>query len=383
MNRCTKRCAVQLLTLVLAGVWLPSSAQNVTVRIGLVAPMSGPLAATGWANAQGARLAIDELNAKNIKLGTLSAKFQLLAEDDAGDPRQGVLAAQKLVDSGVSGVIGHQTSGSTIPASRVYAEAGIPQISPFTTSPKYTHQGFKTAFRLIADDTVLGKALANYAVTKMGMRKFAVIDDRSAYGHGIAEEFSSTVITAGGTVVGREYVTDKMTDFSAILTSLRATQPEAVFFGGMYAMAGPMLRQMKQLEMATKMLGGDGICDDELLKLAEGAVQDDQVYCAGPAGIDQNLIREFNLTFRRRFGSDAQIISAYSFDAVNLMVDAMQRASSADPKRYLPFLAATRAYAGITGNISFDANGDLLDPKISLYTFRRQHRTLLATMPGR
>ena len=383
MNRCTKRCAVQLLTLVLAGVWLPSSAQNVTVRIGLVAPMSGPLAATGWANAQGARLAIDELNAKNIKLGTLSAKFQLLAEDDAGDPRQGVLAAQKLVDSGVKGVVGHQTSGSTIPASRVYAEAGIPQISPFTTSPKYTHQGFKTAFRLIADDTVLGQALANYAVTKMGMRKFAVIDDRSAYGHGIAEEFSSTVITAGGTVVGREYVTDKMTDFSAILTSLRATQPEAVFFGGMYAMAGPMLRQMKQLGMATKMLGGDGICDDELLKLAEGAVQDDQVYCAGPAGIDQNLIREFNLTFRTRFGSDAQIISAYSFDAVNLMVDAMQRASSAYPKKYLPFLAATRAYAGVTGNISFDANGDLLDPKISLYTFRRQHRMLIATMPGR
>lgn len=376
-------CAVLVLKLVLAGASLPSSAQNLTVRIGLVAPMSGPLSETGWANAKGARLAIDELNAKNLKLGSASATFELLAEDDAGDPRQAVIAAQKLVDSGIHGVVGHQTSGSTIPASRIYAEAGIPQISPFTTSPKYTHQGFKTAFRLIADDTVLGKALANYAVKTMGLRKLAVIDDRSAYGHGIAEEFSKTVIAAGGNVIRREYVSEKSIDFGSILTSVRAAQPEALFFGGMYATAGPMLRQMQQLGMPTKLLGGDGICDNELLKLAGDAIQDGQVYCAGPAEIEQMQIQEFKRVFRQRFGSDAQLVSAYSFDAVNLLADAMVRADSADPKKYLPFLAATRSYAGITGSISFDENGDLLEPTISLYTFRRGHRVLVATVPFR
>lgn len=387
MTNCISRGAAIFLKLMLkgalAGLTLPSSAEILAVRIGLVAPMSGPLAATGQVNEQGARLAIDELNSKKIKLGSFDAKFELLAEDDAGDPRQGAIAAQKLVDSRIHGIVGHQTSGSTLPASRVYGDAGIPQISPFTTSPKYTRQGFKTAFRLMPDDAVLGKALANYAVKTLGILKFSVIDDRTAYGHGIAEEFSKAVLLAGGTVVVHEYVNDKSTDFAIVLTAVRARQPDAIFFGGMYAVAGPMLRQMKQLGMTMKMLGGDGICDDELLKLAGPTVGDDQVHCVGPAGLESDRIQRFEQAFRKRFGSDAQNISAYSYDAVNLMADAMKRAHSAEPEKYLPFLAATRDYAGVTGNISFDQNGDPLRPKISLYTFRQSRRILVTTLQAR
>lgn len=369
-----------LLGYVLAVGSLQTQAQDIPVRIGLVAPMSGALAVTGRANEQGARLAIDELNLKNIKLGRFNAKFELVAEDDAGDPRQGLSAAQKLVDSGIQGVVGHQTSGSTIPASRLYSEAGIPQISPFTTSPLYTHQGFKTAFRLMPDDVKFGKTLGNYAVKNLGIKKFSVIDDRTSYGHGIAEEFSRAVIAAGGTVVEREYFTDKSIDFSMILTAIRATRPDAIFVGGMYAAAGPMLRQMKQLGMPMKILGGDGICDDELLKLAGGTLHDAQVLCAGPAEIEPGRMQNFNMAFLKKFGLASQTVSAYSYDAVNLIANAMQRANSADPKRYLPLLATTRDYPGVTGNISFDQNGDLLQPKISLYTFKNARRSLVTTV---
>ncbi|MEZ2294819.1 branched-chain amino acid ABC transporter substrate-binding protein [Variovorax sp. RCC_210] len=358
-----------------------AAAQEILVRIGLVAPLSGALAVSGNGNEKGARLAVEELNSQAVKIGNSRARFELIAEDDAGDPRQGTLAAQKLVDSEVSGVVGHQTSGSTIPASRLYRDAGIPQISPSTTSPRFTSQGFKTAFRLMPDDAISARALGNYAVGKLGMTKFAVVDDRTSYGQGIADEFTKTVVAAGATVVARDYVTDKSTDFNAVLTSIGSKRPDAVFVGGMYSVAGPMLRQMKQLGLAMKMLGGDGICDEQTVKLATGAASDDQVLCVGPLDIfDAGRMRRFTADFKARFGLAPEPLAPYSYDAVRLLVDAMVRAGSARPNVYLPFLAATRGFQGVTGNISFDAKGDLLDPRIAIYTFRKSALARVATM---
>lgn len=380
MNKLGIAAAKWPLAFLLAGAACSVAAQNIVVRIGVVAPMSGALAVSGRANERGARLAVEELNLQDFRIGNSRTRFELVAEDDAGDPKQGTLAAQKLVDSDIKGVVGHQTSGSTIPASRIYNEAGIPQISPSTTSPKYTSQGFKTAFRLMADDAISGRILANFAIKELGMKKFAVIDDRSAYGHGIAEEFSRAVVAAGGSVIGHEYIAANSTDFSAILTTIRGKRPDGVFLGGMYSVAGPMLRQMKQLELGAKLLGGDGICDDEVLRLAGGAAYDGQVICAGPAdNLQQARMPAFALAFRKKFGTDPEIVSGYSYDAVHLLADDMRRANSSDPKIYLPVLAATRGYAGLTGPISFDAKGDLLNPRISVYTFKQAHRTHLAT----
>ena len=215
--------------------------QDMVVKIGHVGPTSGQIAHLGKDNELGARLAIEDLNAKGLSIGGKKVKFELLAEDDAGDPKQGTAAAQKLVDAKVNGVVGHLNSGTSIPASKVYSDAGIPQISPSATNPKFTRNGYKTTFRVVADDVHLGGTLGKYSVAQLKGKSIAVIDDRTAYGQGVADEFEKGVKGAGGKVVGREFTNDKATDFTAILTSLKSKKPDVVFFGGMDAVAGPML----------------------------------------------------------------------------------------------------------------------------------------------
>jgi len=346
------------------------------VKIGHVGPTSGAIAHLGKDNENGARMAIDELNAKGVKIGGKAVKFELLAEDDAADPKQATAVAQKLVDSKVNGVVGHLNSGTTIPASKIYADAGIPQISPSATNPKYTRQGYKTAFRIVADDTQLGGTLGRYAVKELHGKNIAVIDDRTAYGQGVADEFEKGVKSAGGKIVGREFTTDKATDFTAILTTLKAKKPDIIFFGGMDAVAGPMLRQMKQLGINTKFMGGDGICSGELPKLAAGTMGDNQVYCAEAGGVDpkdaagMKKMSDFKAAFKKKFGVDVQIYAPYVYDAVNLMVAAMEKAGSADPAKYLPVLAKTTNYHGVTGNISFDDKGDIKNGALTLHTYK-------------
>ncbi len=351
-------------------------AQDLIVKIGHVGPTSGAIAHLGKDNENGARMAIDELNAKGVMIGGKKAKFELLAEDDGADPKQGTAAAQKLVDSKVNGVIGHLNSGTSIPASKIYSDAGIPQISPSATNPKYTRQGYKTTFRVVADDVHLGGTLGKYAVTQLKGKSIAVIDDRTAYGQGVADEFEKGVKAAGGATVGREFTNDKATDFTAILTSLKAKNPDIVFFGGMDAVAGPMLRQMKQLGINAKFMGGDGICSGELPKLAAGTMADGQVICAEAGGIDPKDaaatkgMEDFKVKFKKKFNADVQIYSPYVYDSVNVMVDAMVKAGSSDPAKYLPVLAKTSGYKGVTGTISFDEKGDVKNGALTLYTYK-------------
>ena len=358
-----------------------SLAQEQVVKIGHVGPISGAIAHLGKDNENGARLAIEELNAKGVTIGGKKIKFELVAEDDAADPKQGTAAAQKLVDAKISGIIGHLNSGTTIPASKIYNDAGIPQISPSATNPKYTRQGYKTAFRVVADDVHLGGTLGRYAVKDLKGKAIAVIDDRTAYGQGVAEEFEKAVKAAGGTLVGHEFTNDKATDFMPILTTLKAKKPDIIFFGGMDAVGGPMLKQMKSLGINAKFMGGDGICTTELVKLAGDAMADGQVICAEAGGVDGALkkgMEDFGVKFKKRFNDDVKLYSPYVYDAVYVMVDAMQRAKSTDPAKYLPELAKTSGYKGVTGTIAFDAKGDIKNGALTLYTYKGGKREQIA-----
>jgi branched-chain amino acid transport system substrate-binding protein len=353
------------------------------IKIGHVGPTSGAIAHLGKDNEMGARMAIDDLNAKGVMIGGQKAKFELLAEDDAADPKQGTAVAQKLVDAKVQGVIGHLNSGTTIPASKIYSDAGIPQISPSATNPKYTRNGYKTTFRVVADDVHLGGTLGKYAVTELKGKNIAVIDDRTAYGQGVAEEFAKGVKAAGGNVVGREFTNDKATDFTAILTGLKAKKPDVIFFGGMDAVAGPMLRQMKQLGITAKFMGGDGICSGELPKLAAGTMADSQVFCAEAGGVDgagKVKLEKFKADFKKKFNADVQIYAPYVYDATMVMADAMVKAGSADPAKYLPVLAKTSGYDGVTGTISFDEKGDIKNGALTLYTYKAGKREQIAVV---
>ena len=371
-----KKYAIAAAILSVAGF---ATAQEV-VKIGHSAAVTGPVSYFGKDTENGARMAIEALNARGVTIGGKKVRFELVAEDDGGDPKQATNVAQKLVDGRVNGVVGHETSGTTIPASKIYNQAGIPQISPSSTSPVYTKQGFNTAFRVVANDVQLGQALGHCAVQKMGARRVAVIDDRTAYGQGLVTEFSKGLRDQGAAIVAREFTHDKASDFNAILTKIRASKPDLVFFGGMSAVAGPMLRQMKQLGMNVKMMGGDGICSDEIHKLSGGVMADGQVFCAEAGGVDaagKPAMDKFRADYKKRFGIDVQINAPYAYDAVMTMAEAMVKAGSSAPSKYLPVLARIET-KGVTGPIAFDARGDIRDGTITLYTFKGGRRTILA-----
>ncbi|HWU97136.1 MAG TPA: branched-chain amino acid ABC transporter substrate-binding protein [Oxalicibacterium sp.] len=365
-----------LIALALAGT---ASAQEQVVLIGSVAPTTGSDAHMGKDNENGARLAVEEINAKGLTVGGKKIKLQLMAEDDGADPRQATNAATKLVDAHVAAVVGHLNSGTTIPASRIYANAGIPQLSPSATNPKYTQQNFKTAFRLVANDAKLGGTLGQYAVKTMGGKTFAIIDDRTAYGQGVADQFAKAVKTAGGNIVATQYTNNKATDFNAILTSIKARKPDIIFFGGMDAVGGPMLRQMRQLGINAKFMGGDGVCTGSLPGLAGTAIGNDQIICAEAGGVPEErrkAVDDFRAKYKKRFGIDVVYTAAYAYDATYTVVDAMKRANSTDPAKFLPELAKSN-YPGVTGNIAFDANGDIKDGMLTIYTYRNGKRELV------
>jgi branched-chain amino acid transport system substrate-binding protein len=351
----------------------PAAPAAAVVKIGHVGPTSGAIAHLGKDNENGARMAIEELNAAGVMIDGKKVTLELMAEDDAADPKQGTAVAQKLADAKVAGVVGHLNSGTTIPASKIYSDAGIPQISPSATNPKYTRQGFKTAFRVVADDAQLGGTLGKYAVGTLKGKSIAVIDDRTAYGQGVAEEFTKAVEGAGGKVVAKEFTTDKATDFNSILTTIKGKKPDVVFFGGMDAVAGPMLKQMKSLGIKAKFMGGDGICSTELVKLGGDAIADDQVFCAEAGGVEGEAkagMDEFKAKFKTKFNADVQVYAPYVYDSVKIMVAAMVKANSSDPAKYLPVLAATADYKGVTGPISFDEKGDIKGGALTLKTVR-------------
>ncbi|MEB0139133.1 MULTISPECIES: branched-chain amino acid ABC transporter substrate-binding protein [unclassified Undibacterium] len=349
-----------------------AAAQEVQVKIGHAGPISGGIAHIGKDNENGVRMAVEQLNAKGVMIGGKKARFSLLAEDDAGDPKQATSVAQKLVDAKVSGVIGHVTSGASIPASRIYNHAGIPEISAGTSHPKYTLQGFPVTFRVTANDGQLGAAVGRYAVEVSKAKKIAVIDDKTAYGQGLANEFIKSAKAAGGDVVVREHTTDKATDFAAVLTSVKAKKPDMIFFAGLESTAGPMLRQMKALGMNTKFMGGDAICTPNLPKFAGDSMADEQVVCASAGGVpaeQKPAYDQWRADYKKRFGIETQLYAGQAYDATMTMVQAMQDAGSSEPAKYLPFLKKIH-YRGISGDISFDNNGDLNHAPITLYTYR-------------
>jgi branched-chain amino acid transport system substrate-binding protein len=379
MQRLFKKALVPLvvLPLLLAGCGKSpsssgSSGDTIEITIGSAAPLTGSQAHLGKDNENGARLAIEDANNENILIGGKKAHFVLMGEDDAADPKTGTIVAQKFADAKVNGVVGHLNSGTTIPASKVYADAGIVQISPSATNPKYTHQGFKTAFRVMANDVQQGKVLGEFATHALKARNIAIIDDATAYGQGLADEFQKSVEANGGKVVGREHTDDHSTDFSAILTRIKGQKPDLIFYGGMDAQSGPMVKQIKMLKVGATFLTGDGGCSHEFASLAGEAA--DGGYCSLP-GVPLDMMpkgADFKKRFNAKYG-EIQDYAPYSYDAVGVMIAAMKAADSADPTRYLPALAKI-SYPGVTTTIQFDENGDLKDAKVTVYQWKSGQR---------
>lgn len=351
------------------------------VKIGHAGPLTGPIAHLGKDNENGVRLAIEEANAAGIVIGGEKIRFEMISEDDEGKEFKSTVVAQKIVDSHVAGVIGHLNSGTTIPASKIYHDAGLPQISPSATNVNYTNQGFKTAFRVMANDAQQGKVLGDYAVKKLGARKIAVIDDRSSYGKGLADEFEKAAKAAGASIVTREFTDVSKTDFTAILTRIKGMNPELVFYGGMDSQSGPMMKQIKNLGLSSMYLTGDGGQTAQFLTLA--GPEGEEAYASSP-GVPLDSMpggNAFTERYNKMFNQQIQLYAPYAYDAMNTMIAAMKAADSVDPKVYLPALAAIQ-YQGVTGDVAFDAKGDIKGGSISLYRVKNGTWSYLETVGG-
>jgi branched-chain amino acid transport system substrate-binding protein len=342
--------------------------REVVVKIGHAGPLTGGIAHLGKDNENGARLAIEQANAKGITIDGNPIKFELIAEDDEEKPAKGPIVAQKFADAKVAGVVGHLNSGVTIPASSVYDQAGIPMISGSATNPKLTEQGFKGVFRVVGRDDQQGPAIASYLVSEFNPKTVAVIDDATAYGEGLANEVEKALKGAGVNVLAREKGHKDTKDWKPILTKVRGRKPDAVFYGGMDATGGPLLRQGRELGLTSVFAFGDGACTDEMKKLA-GDAQAEGLICSQAGLPVQAASKAFLDAYKGKFNTDPILYAPFTFDATNLLLAAMQKANSVEPAKYLPELAKI-SHDGSTGKIEFDDKGDRKDAEITIFTIR-------------
>jgi branched-chain amino acid transport system substrate-binding protein len=339
------------------------------VKIGFSSPLSGPQAAAGKDNQNGMQMALDKLNAQGVTVGGKKVKFEPMFEDDQADPRAGVTVAQKLVDNGVKAVIGPYNSGVTIPASKVYNDAGI-VMATVSSNPKITQQGFFNVFRIAANDSQMGGKMALYAAKELKVKRVALIDDRTAYGQGVANEFEKVAKANGIEIVGREFTNDKATDFMAILTSIKSKKPDAIFYGGYAPQGGPMARQMKQIGLNALLLGGDSICTPEMGRLGGDAVGANVFCTQGGAMLDKLAEgKTFAAEYKKRFDRPPEVYAVSFYDGMMLVAQAMKDANSVDPKVYAPVLSKIK-YKGVAGTYEFDERHDLKASPVTVFQFK-------------
>lgn len=337
-----------------------------TVLIGLAGPLTGPSARIGKDLENGAQLAIDDVNKTHPTLGGKAVTFMLQSEDDQSDPRVAVTVAQRLVDSGVAGVVGHWNTGTSIPAARIYHDADIAQVAPVATGHGYTQQGFDTSFRVMGHDDDGGNYAGEYAVKTLKASRIAVIDDRTAFGQGLADEFIRSLNAQGVKIVDRQYVDDKTVDFSAVLTAIRSKNADLIFLGGVDSQAAPLARRIKQLGMNTTLMGAGGFVSQTFLSLAQ---KEGEGVVALEPGLPLDQMqggKAFEQAYQSRYHTHIELHAPFAYDATRVLIAAMQKADSADPERYLPALRAIN-YSGVTGAIAFDAQGNLKNPSFTVY----------------
>ncbi|VEA66035.1 Leucine-, isoleucine-, valine-, threonine-, and alanine-binding protein precursor [Serratia plymuthica] len=367
MNKITRFKPLALAAAVLAtfGAATPAWAAD-TILIGLAGPLTGPSARIGKDLENGAQLAIADANAQKPTLNGKPVTFKLVSEDDQSDPRTAVAVAQRLVDEGVAGVVGHWNTGTSIPAARIYHDAGIAQVAPVATGHAYTQQGFDTSFRVMGHDDDGGNYAGEYAVKVLKAKRIAVIDDRTAFGQGLADEFIKSLAAQGIQPVAREYVDDKTVDFSAVLTTVRSKNADLIFFGGVDSQAAPLARRIKQLGMNTQLMGAGGFVSQTFLTLAQ---KEGEGVVALEPGLPLEQMpggKAFEQAYRDRYKTHIELHAPFAYDATRVLIAAIEQAGSANPADYLPKLRAIH-YQGVTGNIAFDPQGNLQQPSFTLY----------------
>ena len=338
---------------------------GITVTIGTVNPLTGPLTHWGVDSANGIKMAIEDANAKKMVWDGKPVTFKLISEDDIADPRIATQMADRLVDAKVSAVVGHFTTSTAMPASLIYNTAGIPHITYSVTGAKFTQQGLDNVYRVIANDSQQAKGMAKFAVDKLGMKTFVIAHDKGAYGEGLATDFAKEAEKLGAKMLSTEYTTATSTEFGSMATAIKTKQPDFVLYGGMDAQAGPLAKEMRRQGVKAKFMGSDGIKSDELIKLM-GPIDDVYASTAGSTTDKMNGYKDFSDRYQKEFKQPIVSFAPYAYDATNVIIAAMEQAKSSDPAKYKSFIKQTNLQ-GVTGPIAFDDKGDLKESAQTLY----------------
>lgn len=336
-----------------------------TIKIGLAGVQTGPDGEIGTAPIRGSELAIEEWNAKG---GVLGKKLEIVIRDDEGKPNQAVAVAQELVSAGVVAVVGHFNSGCSLPASEIYKQAGILQITPASTNPQVTERGFNTLFRMCGRDDQQGVVAANFAFDTLKAAAVAVLHNKTAYGQGIAEEFKKTFESRGGKVVLFDGLAGEEMDFRGTIGAILKSGAKAVYWGGMYNQGGAFYNQLRQGGFKGAFLGGDGIYDAELIK-SVGAKADSIFITFGPDASAIPGAQKLAESYKAKYNAEPGGYTVYGYDAANVLLAAIQKAGTTEAAKVAEALRS-QDWPTLLGGASFDERGDLKKANYVIWTQR-------------
>lgn len=350
-------------SLAFSALALPAQAQ---IKLGVGGPMTGPSAAFGAQLKNGVEQAAEDINAAG---GILGQKLQVSVGDDASKPEQGVSAANKFVGDGVKFIVGHFNSGVSIPASDVYAENGLLQITPASTNPTLTERGLTNIFRTCGRDDQQGAVAAKYIVEHLKNKRVAVLHDKTPYGKGLADETKKAMNAQGVREVLYEGVNPGERDYSAVVTKLKQQRVDVLFWGGLHPEAGVLLRQMREQGLNTVLIGGDGIATAELGAIAGDAVEG-TLMTFGPDPTKRPNAAEVLKKFAAK-NINPESYTLYSYAAVQVIKQAAEKAGALDVKKVADIMHSGMTFDTVLGKLSFNKKGDRTDADYVMYVWKK------------
>jgi branched-chain amino acid transport system substrate-binding protein len=355
------------LTGLAAGLWLAlagaASAQDIT--IGVAGPLTGQYASFGQQFKNGATLAVADINAAG---GVLGKKIKMDIEDDACDPKQARSVAEKLVGLNVPVVIGHFCSGSSIPASDVYTDAGVVEITPASTNPKFTERGNWNLFRVCGRDDQQGQVAGEYIAKHYKGKNIAIVHDKQTYSQGLANEVKKTLDKAGLRIKMMEAYGKDDKDFNALVSRMKANAIDVVYVGGYHTSAGLMLRQMRAQGLMAQMISGDAIATDEFWSIT-GDAGAGMMFTFGPDPQKRPTAAAVVKRFKAK-GINPEGYTLYTYAAIQVWADAAKKAGTTDPKKVAAVIRAGK-WDTVLGPISYDKKGDITRLDYVFYVWKK------------
>jgi branched-chain amino acid transport system substrate-binding protein len=338
--------------------------RSAPVKIGVAVGISGPYAAFGAQVRNGAIQAVDDINGAG---GIGGRMLEAVVEDDASDPRQGVSVANRLASAGVTMVVGSFSSGVSIPASDVYGDAGIIQVTPASTNVTFTERGLWNTFRTCGRDDQQGAVAGAYLAAHLADRRLALVHDRSPYGKGLADEVLKTLKTGGRTPVLHEGINPGEKDYAALVSRLKSARVDLVYYGGYHIEAGLILRQMRDQGLQARLMGGDGLAPKEFVQIA-GAAAEGTLMTFAPDPRRIPAARAVVAAFTAR-GIDPDGYTLYGYAAVQVLARAMAETGSSDGRVLADWLHRGAVVETVVGPIAYDPKGDVTRPDYVLYAW--------------